>query len=442
MAEIQPFRGLRYNPGKVRLEDVITEPYDRITPAMQEDYYQRSPYNIVRIILGKDDDSEHPEKDKYRRADLYLKAWARDGIFIREDRKALYLYEQEFETDHIQMKRLGLIARVRLEDFTSRRVLPHEKTFPKHKEDRLRLLRATQTNTEQIFLLYTDDEKKVGQAIGQALETSQVIADVRDEDGFRHRLLAIKEEEDIQAIRQAMADKVLIIADGHHRYETSLNFQREMAAGLGPGVRGDEAFNYVMMTLFDLNDPGLVILPTYRLVRGLDKLNELDFKNALAEMFIVDELAWPDASDLAPLHKAREEVNRSAHTFAVFITGLKKLLLLRLRSEEVIDRVGDAEKSPDWRRLDVAILHSLVIDQLDRFSSRPFVQEECVSYVRNLEEGLRQVARGEWQMIFLLKPCSLLEIRKVVEKGELMPHKSTDFFPKLKSGLVLNPLDE
>ncbi len=441
MAEIQPFRGLRYNGDKVRLEEVITEPYDRITPAMQENYYRRNPYNIVRIILGKDVDPEHPEKDKYRRAKIYLNAWEKEGVFIREDEKALYLYEQEFEANGQRKKRLGLVARVRLEDFSSKKVLPHEKTFPKPKEDRLRLLRATMTNTEQIFLLYTDDERSVRRAIDRAMENSQVVADIQDEDGFRHRLMVIKKDIDILNIQSAMADKVLIIADGHHRYETSLNFQAEMARSLGQ-VRGDEPFNFVMMTLFDLHDPGLVILPTYRLVRGLEKLTEPDFKAFFSETFEIEEIDWPEPSDRASLNRAKDSVNHSLHTFAVSMTGLKKLLLLRLRSEDILERAGDPTKSSDWKKLDVAILHTLVIDRLGRFSDRPFVPEENVSYIRNLEEGLRQVAEGEWQMIFLLKPCSLTEIRKIVEKGELMPHKSTDFFPKLKSGLLLNPLDE
>ncbi|MGQ9673866.1 MAG: DUF1015 domain-containing protein [Candidatus Aminicenantales bacterium] len=441
MAEIQPFRGLRYNTSKVRLEEVITEPYDRITPVMQEDYYRRSPYNIVRIILGKDEEPDHPEKDKYERARLYLKAWEDEGIFIREDRPALYLYEQEFEADGQSKQRLGLIARVRLEDFSSKKVLPHEKTFPKPKEDRLRLLRATMTNTEQIFLLYPDDEKKVGRAIAQALERAEEVGDACDEDGVHHRVLAIKLEKDIQNIRHAMADKVLIIADGHHRYETSLNFKQEMVNQLGQ-VRGDEPFHFVMMTLFDVNEPGLVILPTYRLVKGLERLNEESFKTQFSETFEIKEIAWPNVEDRAGLAKAREMVNRGRHTFAVYISGLHKLLVLQLKNEDLLTRVGDPKKSLEWKSLDVAILHSLMIDRLGHFSSRPFIQEECVSYIRNLEQGLRQVAAGEWQMIFLLKPCSLSEVRKIVEKGELMPHKSTDFFPKLKSGLILNPLHD
>lgn len=441
MAEIQPFKGLRYNLKKIKLDSVITEPYDRITPAMQEDYYRRSPYNIVRIILGRDDDLEHPERDKYKRADIYLEKWKKDGIFSSEEEKALYVYDQEFKVDGRSKKRQGLIARVKLEDFASKKVLPHEKTFPKHKEDRLKLLRATNTNTEQIFLLYTDDEKKVGEAIEAAVKKAELAAEVMDEDGYLHRLWVIKGAQDISRIQEAMAAKILIIADGHHRYETSLNYRAEMIQKLRD-VQGDEPFHYIMMTLFDLDDPGLVVLPTFRLVRGLEKLSGESFKKIFSANFEISEISWPSLSDKATLENVRAKIEKESYTFAVFMTGLKKMLLLRLKSENILDREVGQGKSKEWKRLDVAILHSLIIDKLAAFTEKPYIQDEQVGYIRNLEEGLKKVADGEWQMIFLLKPCSLQQIRQVVEKGELMPHKSTDFFPKLKSGLVLNPLED
>ena len=441
MAEIQPFKGLRYNTKKVDLKDIITEPYDRITPAMQEDYYRRSPYNIVRIILGKDSDPENPEKDKYKRADIFLEKWEKEGIFIREAKEALYVYDQEYVVNGAAKKRRGLIARVKLEEFASRKVLPHEKTFPKHKEDRLRLLRATNTNTEQVFLLFPDDEKKVGQAIERALKNAGLAAEVRDEDGFQHRLWVINDGKDISRIQEAMAEKVLIIADGHHRYETSLNYRAEMLQKLR-AARGDEPFNYIMMTLFDLHDPGLVILPTFRLAKGLEKLSEEGFKALFAENFEISEVDWSSPADKATLNKVRAKIETESHTFGACLAGAKKIHLLRLKSEGLLDKEVDPGKSSAWKRLDVAILHSLIIDKLAAFTEKPFVQDEQVGYIRNLDEGLKKVADGEWQIIFVLKPCSLQQIRQVVEKGELMPHKSTDFYPKLKSGLVLNPLED
>ncbi len=441
MAEIQPFRGLRYNSRKIKLEEVITEPYDRIAPALQEEYYRRNPYNVVRIILGKDHDSQHPEKNKYKRARTYLDQWEKEGILVREDREALYLYEQEFRVRNEQKKRTGLIARVKLEGFASKKVLPHEKTFSRPKADRLNLLRATNTNTEQIFLLYKDDDHMVSQAIKKALAMTEMVADVQDEDGCRHRLWAVKDKESIRDIEETMADKVLIIADGHHRYETSLNYQKEMARKL-KSIKGTEPFNYVMMTLFQLDDPGLVILPTYRVVKGLDRLSEEAFKNLFRANFIISEFEWTDTSSKSALEKAQQRVLNGTHIFAAFVAQWRKFVILQLKYEEILDREISGKKSREWKSLDVAILHSLIIDRLQELSSGPFSQEDSVSYIRNLEEGIDMVIQNEFQMIFLLKPVGLRHIREVVEKGELMPHKSTDFFPKLKSGLVMNPLNE
>lgn len=441
MAEIQPFKGIRYNSEKVRLEEVITEPYDRIPPPLQEEYYQRSPYNVVRIILGKDDDPEHSEKNKYRRAKMYLDEWEKKDILIKEDQEALYLYEQEFQVNGESKKRMGLIARVRLEEFSSRKVLPHEKTFPKHKIDRLNLLRETNTNTGQIFLLYQDDDRKVAAALDKALERAVLGAEVKDETGYLHRLRIIKERGDIQRIQEAMADKVLIIADGHHRYETSLNYKNELLEKK-KDVKGDEPFHYIMMSLFRIDDPGLVILPTYRLVKGLDKLSREGLRELLSPYFVIAEIGWPDSSDTSPLEEVQARIDSESHTLAAFIAHFKTFFLFHLKSEDILDQEIKEEKSKEWKRLDVAILHSLIIEKLEALNSGPFSLENNVSYIRNLDQGFKKVIAGEFQMIFLLKPTLLPQIREVVEKGEVMPQKSTDFFPKLKSGLVMNPLNE
>jgi uncharacterized protein (DUF1015 family) len=441
MAEIRPFKGLRYNTKKIKLEEVITEPYDRIPPAKQEEYYKKNPYNVVRIILGNEDDQEHPEKDKYKRAKIYLDEWKNEDILIQEDEDVLYLYEQEFEIQGTQKKRLGLITRVKLEEFSSRKVLPHEKTFPKYKVDRLNLLRATNTNTGQIFLLYRDDEKNVQLAIEKAREKAELEADVKDEDNFRHLMWIVRDKDDIQSIQEAMADKVLIIADGHHRYETSLNYQKEILEEIKE-TEGDESFNYIMMTLFRLDDPGLVILPTYRLIKDLDKLSEEGLKSLLDPTFEISEIDWADTSDKSALVEAQKRVSTNSFTFAAYVAQLKKFLIFQLRSENILESEISEKKSKEWKSLDVAILHSLIIDKLDALSSGPFSQENSVSYIRKLDEGVEKVRQGHYQIIFLLKPVSLDQVRDVVENGELMPQKSTDFFPKLKSGLVMNPLDE
>jgi len=396
---------------------------------------------VVRIILGKDNDPEHPEKNKYRRAKIYLDEWEKKGILIREDREALYVYEQEFQVNGESKKRRGLIARVRLEEFSSRKVLPHEQTFPKHKIDRLNLLRETNTNTGQIFLLYQDDERKVTEALDKALERALLGAEVKDETDYVHRLWMIKQKGDIQKIQEAMTNKVLIIADGHHRYETSLNYKKEMLQQI-KDAKGDEPFHYIMMTLFRIDDPGLVILPTYRLVKGLDKLSREGLRELLSPYFEITEIEWPDSGDTSPLEEVQGRINSESHTLAVFIAHFKTFFLFHLKSEDILDQEIKEEKSREWKRLDVAILHSLIIEKLEALSSGPFSLENNVDYIRNLEQGIEKVIAGEFQMIFLLRPTLLPQIREIVEKGEVMPQKSTDFFPKLKSGLVMNPLDE
>jgi uncharacterized protein (DUF1015 family) len=266
-------------------------------------------------------------------------------------------------------------------------------------------------------------------------------AEVRDEDNFYHHLWIIKDKDDIRRIQQAMADKVLIIADGHHRYETSLNYQKMKIEELGD-AKGNESFNYIMMTLFRLDDPGLIILPTYRLVKGLDKLSDQGFNELFSSNFEISGVDWLDTSDPTVLDKVQEKILSGTHTFGAFIPPLNKAFILRLKSEDILDREISDEKSKEWKCLEVAILHSLIIDKLEALSSEPFSLENNVSYIRNLEQGIEKAVKGEFQILFLLNPVSLFQIRKVVENGELMPQKSTDFFPKLKSGLVMNPLDE
>ena len=242
-------------------------------------------------------------------------------------------------------------------------------------------------------------------------------------------------------IQEAMAEKILIIADGHHRYETSLNYKREILEK-GKVAKGNEPFNYIMMTLFWLDDPGLVILPTFRLVKGLDKLSEESLKELLSPCFEISDLEWADLSDKATLAEIQKRVNSGSYVFSAYVAQFKKFFIFRLKSEDLLDIEISDEKSKEWKSLDVAILHSLIIDKLETLSSGSFSLENNVNYIRNLEQGLKKVEDGKFQMIFLLRPVSLNQIRDVVENGELMPQKSTDFFPKLKSGLVMNPLDE
>jgi uncharacterized protein (DUF1015 family) len=220
-----------------------------------------------------------------------------------------------------------------------------------------------------------------------------------------------------------------------------LNYQKLKAEDQDT-VEGTESFNYIMMTLFRIDDPGLIILPTYRLVKGLDKLSDQEFKDLLGQYFKITEFDWHDTSDPTAIENIQEKVLGGTHIFGAFIPQLNKAFVFSLKSEDILDSEISDERSKEWKCLDVAILHSLIIDKLEALSSEPFSLENNVSYIRNLKQGIEKTVKGEFQMIFLLNPVSLFQVREVVENGELMPQKSTDFFPKLKSGLVMNPLDE
>ena len=435
MAIIKSFRAIRYNPERVNLRDVITEPYDRITPAMQDDYYQRSTYNVVRIILGKDDEP-HPEKNKYKRAKIYIDEWLKEGIFIREDKKALYIYQQKFRVDGKEMVRNGLIGAVKLEEFSSKKVLPHEKTFPKPKEDRFNLLTATNTNTEQIFLLYDDEDGKIRNLLESALKNAKKAFSVEDEDGITHSLFIITDDETIREIQKLLAPKSLIIADGHHRYETSLLYKKENEKRR---KSEEEPFDYIMMTLFAIQDENLVILPTHRLVKGLKTL-DFSFEDILSPYFEVKEEKEPERDD--EWMEVRRLIKGEKHSFIAYFPAFKKIFKLKLKEGSDWMTFMEKEKSPEWKSLDVSILHSLIFKKMDSLFEGGFSVEKNISYVRNILDGIKQVKEGKYQGIFILNPVRLEEIKKVVERGELMPEKSTDFYPKLKSGILMFPLDE
>lgn len=435
MAIIKGFRAIRYNPEKVNLKDVITEPYDRITPSMQDDYYKKSPYNVVRIILGKEDEP-HPEKNKYLRAKIYIDEWLKEGILIREDKKALYIYQQKFRVDGREMVRNGLIGAVKLEEFSSKKVLPHEKTFPKPKEDRFNLLTATNTNTEQIFLLYDDEDGKIRNLIESSLKKAKKAFSVEDEDGITHTLFIIREEETIKETQNLLAPKLLIIADGHHRYETSLLYKKENEKRRRSE---EEPFDYIMMTLFGIQDENLVILPTHRLVKGLKTL-DFSFEEILSPYFEVRGERKPERDD--EWTEISKLIRGEKHSFIAYFPSFKKIFKLKLKEGSDWMSFMEKDKSPAWKSLDVSILHSLIFKKMNPLFEGGFSVEKNISYVRNILDGIKQLKEGKYQGIFILNPVSLEEIKKVVENGELMPEKSTDFYPKLKSGILMFPLDE
>jgi uncharacterized protein (DUF1015 family) len=443
MARIYPFRALRYNPSMVRLEDVVTQPYDKITPAMQAGYYLRSPYNLVRIILGLpelfDGDGE---QDVYRRAARDFTAWRADGIFVQESEPCVFAYSQTFLPPgplYGACERRGFIALGELHDYSDKVVFRHEQTLSRPKSDRLNLLRATRAHFGQIFMLYSDP----GLSAERLLFDSGAAPDmeVTDEYDVVHRVWRVNDAATINLLTTALEDKKLIIADGHHRYETALTYAREHAprdvrevernSGTAPQPLYPEAA--AMMTFVNMDREGLAILPTHRVVYGLKDFSPAAFIEKVRAYFDVEPLAIDDSEGLTTrLAEAKDR------TSFIAVTSAAKYLLTA-KPEAVNAVLKDI--SSRQRNLDIVQLHKLVFEKALDITPEAVSQQTNIRYLRDAAEAIDQIERNEANVAFLVNPVTLDELREVAFAGEVMPQKSTDFYPKLLSGLTIYALD-
>jgi uncharacterized protein (DUF1015 family) len=441
MARIYPFRAWRYNPSAVRLEDVVTQPYDKISPAMQQAYYQRSPFNLVRIILGLPElfDAERGES-VYSRAARDFQAWREQGVLVQEKDPCIFAYSQQFKVPgtEIVKERRAFIALGKLQDYADQVVFRHEQTLSKPKSDRLNLLKATRAHFGQIFMLYSDPAGSIEKILYDGKTPAE--AEVTDEYGVVHRIWRIGDPAAIRLLSAAMADKKLIIADGHHRYETALNYSREHAAAAPAKAHSSTtqlpqpAFPEaaVMMSFVNMDSDGLVILPTHRVVHSLPGFDAAAFAQAAAEFFTVEPLA---AADAAAYIETLGEQTGTAFV-AVARSGA---LLLRSKADVIAAALADI---PDrQRQLDLTHLHSIVLDRLLGLDAEKVREQTNIRYLRDAAEAVEQVQRGDADVVFLTNPVTMEQLREVAFAGDVMPQKSTDFFPKLLSGLAIYGLD-
>jgi uncharacterized protein (DUF1015 family) len=428
MANIFPFTALRYNPNKVEPKDVLTQPYDKISPAMQAKYYARSPYNLVRVILGKAEPGDDENKNVYSRAADHLRRWREAGVLLPDAEPSIFYYSQEFVApgEARPRTRSGFIAAGELHDYEEAIVFRHEQTLSKPKSDRLNLLRATRTHAGQIFMVYSDRAKQVERQLeGQGAP----VLDLVDDYGVRNRLWKISDAKTIAAAQAAMKDKKLIIADGHHRYETALNYRNERRAAAGT-KDPNAAYERVMMTFVNTADAGLVILPTHRVVHGLANFSTTDFVKKSGEVFTVTHGDPTDpAASLAPGEGGTRLV-------AVSREGT---YLLQARPEAVVKlfvNFSDAQ-----RELDVLVLHKILLEGVLEMTEESIRNQEHISYVRDAGEAIARVTSGDAQIVFLMNPVRIEQMSAVAFAGDVMPQKSTDFYPKLLSGLAFYSVD-
>lgn len=427
MAEIKGYKGLRFNCEKAgKIEELVCPPYDIISDQQREEYIKTNPHNIIRLELPKGD-------DKYNKAAEILNDWLEKGILVKEDKPAIYIYEEEFTAYGERKAIKGIICRVKLEEFSKGIILPHEFTLSKAKEDRLNLMKATNCNFSQIYSLYMDGGKNTLGKI-DSLSKSEPDIQLQDNDNVTHRMWIIKDEKAIADICSDFTDRKLYIADGHHRYETALNY-RNYLREQGLAKEGD-ACDYQMMMLVDMEHPGLVVFPTHRLVRNLDSFNAERVIDGCKEYFDVTE-----HSDINTIESTLMGLYNQGKKAYAFYCGGSSYKLLVLKDTNIIKKLLP-NASTATQQLDVTILHTLILEKIFGIDAENMAKQINLTYTKIFDEAISSVQQGNSQCAFILNPTRVSEIREVASNGEKMPQKSTYFYPKMITGLVMNQLED
>ena len=423
MAEISPFRGIRYNQEIITdMASVICPPYDVISPEEQENYYKKNDYNVVRLEYGMESPEDVETNNRHSRSRDIFNEWLKGNILQSDAVPAFYIHEHTFSYQDIRKRRLELITAVRLEPWEEKVILPHENTSLGAKSDRLELMRACTANFSPLLCLYDDPGQRVTKLMTAQTKRNPLLHFT--DNGDIHKLWMSNEPEFVQRITHFLAPKSLYIADGHHRYETALAYQAERQKST-QSTSSDAAFNFVMMTLVSFSDPGLIVAPLHRLVRNIPSETLIELKKRLETFFSIESF---------PLN----EIELSDVTGAIMkVLGLESgiVTVLRLRQSVSLKEVMPEGHSQTYQRLDVSILQHIIIDHLLD------VSEDDITYIPDIKQAQMKIENGEYQMAFLLNPLPVTTIKSIADANDRMPRKSTYFYPKLPTGLVINRLE-
>ncbi|MBN1267249.1 MAG: DUF1015 domain-containing protein [Anaerolineales bacterium] len=430
MAVIRPFRGLRYNIDLVKDPSlVISQPYDRVRYGLQEQYYAQSEHTIVKIIKGKAFDNDGEESNVYTRARDYLQSWMKEGVLLREEKPSLYVLHQTFTLqDGTRYTRKGFSCAFEISTFDEGVVLPHERTLSGPKADRLKLTNTTGTYYGHIFMLYQDKENTINALLEKVISGKKPLL-ARDlfENDVEQKLWVVDDPEIVAAVMKEMEPKKnLIIADGHHRYETAINYRDEMRKK-HPDAAENAAFNFRMVTLVSMSDPGLVILPTHRLIYGYDLLTRDELLEKASVYFEITHF-----ENSVQLFKYLEEAVPEYPRIGLYSGSYSGL---QLKSPNLMEEIVP-DRDYAWRMLDVSILHEILIERVMGLSKESVERKENIDYLRDPQMGYDRVDNGDGQFLFLLNPTRMEQVSACTRAGEKMPQKSTDFYPKIVSGLV------
>jgi uncharacterized protein (DUF1015 family) len=428
MVEIFPFKGIIYNTDKIKkLDDVMSPPYDIISEEDQKKLYNNHPKNYVRLILNKKEKTDNVNNNRYTRAKKLYEEWLSDSTLIKSDKDTVFAYKIHYKIDGSKKTMNGFFVLLKI-DPNYKFVKAHERTLSKPKEDRLNLLRICRSNLEPIQLLYIDEKDKIKKAIDNKIK--KPIIDVKDHDGFNHKLWKLEDNETISMIQNELKNKILFIADGHHRYQTSINYANEMNEKTYD-KKTNNPFNFIMVVLANIFDEGLSILPTHRFVKKRD-INIQDCLDNLKNYFIIEEKIFIKKDVKAISKKIIEEIKtKNKHKFALYTKD--KYFILTLKDEKIMDELA-SDRSTTWRTLDVSILHKVVFEYAMGITQDNL--EDHVKYTRINEEAIKFVNQGKYDFSVLMNATKINELKKIAESGEHMPQKSTYFLPKMLSGLV------
>lgn len=438
MPEVHAFRGLRYDLGHVgALSSVVAPPYDVIYPDFQDALYQQHPSNVVRLILNRPEPGDGDLQNRYTRAAWFLRNWVREGVLCRESDPALYVYHQQFEHGGLRYTRRGFMGRVRLERFGEGSIYPHEETHAAAKADRLQLMEACHANLSQIFGLYPDEDNSA-QGILEAAIIGKTPVEAIDHLGVVHRLWPVTDVKTISDVVACLTPKPVFVADGHHRYETACNYRDRLA--VQRPLPEDHPANFVLMMCVSMNDEGMIVLPTHRLFRGMPQWTSHQIAERLSPWFSVDNVATGPDGALAVWELIEQEDDQT--TIGLYAAADRQWVLAHLAP---VGRQRMIELAPEhcdqWQGLGVAVLHRLIIE--DALESTDLPKPE---YFHDVAEVVDALQRGDesgetFPLAALVMPATLEHIRAISQCGERMPAKSTYFYPKLLSGLVINLLE-
>lgn len=426
MPKIIPFRGVRYNPAKIRdIATVVAPPYDVIGPAAQSHFYSRHPCNVVRLILGRSSKADTSKSNRYTRARDFFNKWARDGLLVRDPNPAIYLYSQQYVHNKKKIERSGFIALMDLGQHG--KVLPHENTLAAPKRDRLMLMKATEANLEPIFVLYEDPAHRVMRLFIRHKANSKPIMDFRFES-VRNRLWRMEDPALIKLVGDLMGSKSAFIADGHHRFETARNYHAQvLKKGASGPLRNSSA--YIMVYFVESDDKALTILPAHRAVIDIKGLKKERIIGRLRKFFSIRKVSGAGAMMSALAQGA------SGHVFGLYL-GRGDMRILKLEDVSVSDREIKG-KPKDWKRLDVSILHNFIIGHVLKLSD----SDDNIDFIKNPKDAIDRVDGGKAGIAFFLNPTKASEVRRIARIGERMPRKATYFYPKPLSGLVMYKFD-